>query len=266
MSAKLLFRQELDTEKEMQVAMQWLPVVTSRNDESLKNSLVIGRYSVLPYYRELENDLAHKNARLINTYDMHMMVADIMQWANKPELSNLTVPAYSCENHYQLPEGAYVLKGRTNSKKHNWNTHMFAASKDEIPRVLRNLSSDTFYNEQGIVIRPYVPLMQLSSGLNGIPIANEWRTFWLGEICLGSGWYWVSEPDAQPCAEIPTEALACATTVAKIMSKHINFFVVDVAQTAKGDWMMIELNDGQMSGLVGVNRPLFYYNLSIWAK
>jgi len=31
------------------------------------NSLVIGRYSVLPFYKELENDLANRKCKLINT-------------------------------------------------------------------------------------------------------------------------------------------------------------------------------------------------------
>jgi hypothetical protein len=39
---------------------------------------------------------------------------------------------------------------------------------------------------------------------------------------------------------------------------HANFYVVDVAQTEKGDWIVIELNDGQQSGLSD-NSPVALY-------
>lgn len=37
-----------------------------------------------------------------------------------------------------------------------------------------------------------------------------------------------------------------------------NFYVVDVAQTESGDWLVVELNEGQMSGLSDNNPDIFY--------
>jgi hypothetical protein len=40
-----------------------------------------------------------------------------------------------------------------------------------------------------------------------------------------------------------------------------NFYAVDVAQTVAGDWIVIELNDGQMSGLSENDPEILYCNL-----
>lgn len=46
------------------------------------------------------------------------------------------------------------------------------------------------------------------------------------------------------------------------VSPHINFFVMDVARTEDGKWLLIELNDGQMSGLSENNPEVLYSKLS----
>jgi len=40
-------------------------------------SIAIARYSVLPFYKELEADLAERGSKLINSYPQHQYVADI---------------------------------------------------------------------------------------------------------------------------------------------------------------------------------------------
>ena len=49
----------------------------------------------------------------------------------------------------------YILKGKTNSRKKLWKTHMFAETKDEMIKVLGNLMDDTFIGDQGVVFRQY---------------------------------------------------------------------------------------------------------------
>jgi len=40
------------------------------------------------------------------------------------------------------------------------------------------------------------------------------------------------------------------------------YFVVDVAETDSGDWILIELNDGTMSGISENNPDVLYCNLA----
>jgi len=50
-------------------------------------------------------------------------------------------------------------------------------------------------------------------------------------------------------------------TLMTIVSPHVNFYVLDIAQTAFGNWILIEINDGQMSGLSENDPDRLYYNL-----
>ncbi len=207
---------------------------------------VIGRYSVLPYYRELEADLANLGWRLANTHAQHEWIANVSQWA--PLLGNLTPETYT--SRWDLvPEGAYILKGETNSRKDKWSTHMYAPTKADIPRVFARLLEDSLIGPQGIVARRYYPLKRLGVGINDMPFVHEYRLFYWGTTYLAGGFYWSSFEDSEKYTEVPVEALQVGAAAASIVAEHAQFFVIDVAETESGDWIVIELNDGQMSGL-----------------
>lgn len=247
----VLFRDDLSTCEEKRVASQYFSVKRFRS-EIPANSLVVGRYSVLPYYRELEKELALTNSKLVNSYSQHSFIADITAWGTvNGVLAGLTPKTYT--EWGNLPEGSYVVKGKTNSQKHQWATHMFAPNKAAISNVVQRLLDNPLISEQGLVVREYVPLKQLSVGINGLPITNEWRTFWYVSnntpVLLSYGFYWASHPEVAFLTSFPRAAIDIAYKAANIISEHANFFVLDLAETANGEWIVIEVNDGQMSGL-----------------
>jgi hypothetical protein len=45
------------------------------------------------------------------------------------------------------------------------------------------------------------------------------------------------------------------------LSEPPTYYVIDVAKTAAGKWILIELNDGQMSGLSDNDPDVLYSNL-----
>lgn len=260
-----LFRAELDTDGERFIASKYLRTVNYRTQVP-PNSMVIGRYSVLPYYREVEHELALSGSRLINTRSEHSFIADALSWAGSGGvLEGLTPPSWP--NWLDLPEGAYVVKGRTNSRKNKWDTHMFAPTVADVPKVAQRLWNDTMINEQGLVVRKYIPLRQIGDGLNGLPITNEWRTFWIAPNndkphLLAHGFYWASHTETEVFARWTDEALALAEKAAHRIAPHAKFFVLDLAETAHGEWIVIEVNDGQMSGLSCICPDEFYRNLA----
>lgn len=269
MTPILLFRSDEDTAEERAHAGQAsLPVVSYRS-RIPPNSLVIGRYSVLPFYEELEAELALQGSRLVNTFDEHRWIANATSWAAPGALlSGMTPCAFTA--WHDLPEGAYIVKGRTNSRKHQWATHMFAPTRADVPKVAERLLDDPMIRDQGLVVRPYVPLRKLGEGVNGLPIVNEFRTFWLRSrpenhvVYLGAGFYWKgSHPELADQARFGMDGLHCAERAAGRIARHgAAFFTVDVAQTAAGPWIVIEVNDGQMSGLCGIDPAWFYRRLA----
>ena len=264
MKSVILFRKSLEEENEFDTCKQYLNTVKYRS-EIKPDSLVIGRYSVLPFYKELDEEISLNGSRLINSYEQHQFIADAEKWANGP-LNGITPKVYS--EWGSVPEGKYIVKGRTNSRKSNWKTHMFASSKSEIPAIAARLMDDYMLAEQGLIVRPYIPLKQFEVGLNNLPITNEWRTFWMvnpsKEVrLLASGFYWASYPDVEKEARLDKDGLMFASSAAKIISEYANFFVIDIAETADGDWIVIEVNDGQMSGLSMVDSDELYSRMRI---
>jgi hypothetical protein len=260
----ILFRKSLDEEGEFETACDsWgANKVLEFRSQVPDNSVVIGRYSVLPYYKELEEELSVKGSKLINSFNQHEFIAR-MKWAEQINTPRTWSTTHEIPSDY---EGAFVLKGLTNSRKFQWNTHMFAPNRQAIPSVLGRLLDDSMIREQGIVIREFVPLRKLGEGINGLPVTNEWRCFFLGCDLLASGFYWATEPDLAPCAHIPPAGLKEAQRAARTLSFSTNFFVVDVAECDDGSWKVIEVNDGQMSGLSLCDPRVLYDRLKAFAK
>jgi hypothetical protein len=97
-------------------------------------------------------------------------------------------------------------------------------------------------------------------GLNGLPFTNEFRFFFLREQCLSYGYYWSSADDLS-LGRVSPDAIALAHRIAKIVAEHVAFFVLDLAETEDGDWILIEVNDGQQSGLSENDPDTLYSNL-----
>ena len=260
---------EMDGERES--AAKYLLTVDSRM-KIPEGSTVIARYGLLPHYAEWERDLGHLDARLLNSYAQHCWIAGLTPWAGSVNhgiegvLEGLTPKTWTSRWDL-LPEGSYVVKGRVNSLKQDWNTKMFAPTKEDVPRIAAALLGDSLIRDQGVVVREYIPLKRLDTGLNELPITNEWRTFWVtapsGPVFLASGYYWqYSHPEAGERARWSKEAYEVAEKAAALVSEHVNFFVLDVAETEEGNWIVIEVNDAQMSGLCGCSARRLYQELA----
>ena len=69
MNTALLVRKSLASKYELRHAERYFPIEESRM--RCQDCLVIGRYSVEPFYDELDRDLKIVGSRLINTLDEH---------------------------------------------------------------------------------------------------------------------------------------------------------------------------------------------------
>jgi len=221
--------------------------------------LVIPRYGVLPFAGEFYRDVDALGGVCINTLQQHRYLADLRNWY--ADLEGLTPETYF--HLAELPECPLVLKGETNSKKHYWNTSMYAEDKKAAIRVACSLMEDSLIESQQIYARKYVPLVRYGTGTHGLPISEEYRFFvYAGEIVAG-GYYWSSyiddigsvTPDA---SKVPTSFLE--EVIARI-GNNACFYTIDIAHTVANEWIVIELNDGQMAGLSCIDPDIFYSRL-----
>ena len=106
---------------------------------------------------------------------------------------------------------------------------------------------------QRVVCREFLelrPVVDVQLGA-GLPKVFEFRSFWWGTECVGIGPYWRS-PKYELDARERAQALERGVEVARRIG--VTFLVIDMAQTVDGRWVVIECNDGQDSGYMGVDR------------
>ena len=256
MKTKILFRHDYSTEPELSIANKYFAVTDSRMN--IPNTLVVGRYSVLPFYKELEKDLNSQGSELINSYEQHKYIADFNYYHDIEDLTPKTYFNLSDVGDY---EGPFVVKGKTNSRKFEWDTLMFAKDKRQAIEISCELRKDalSLLHQQDIIFREFVKLNILEEGIHGLPFANEWRFFCYKDKILSYGFYWTI---SEKIGVLHQEGIDLVEEVMKRVEGKVNFFVVDVAEKEDGSWIVIEMNDGQMSGLSDNSPEELYSNLN----
>lgn len=257
----ILARDDVDWRSEKEFAQKYFETTLTRMDIKA-GDLVIPRFSALPFYKEQEYDINYVGARMLNSYKQHRYIADMRNWIEDIE-------EFTPQTWYRLQdipdEGPFILKGETNSKKYLWKTHMFASNKKEAIEVEGRLQADSLITYQNIYIRKFIKLKTFMVGLQNLPITNEYRFFCYKNKILSGGYYWSSHVEELNDLGININANQVPEDfLRKIINRvkdHVNAYVIDVGQCESGEWIVIELNDLQMSGLSENDPDVFYANL-----
>lgn len=259
MSRYVILYRGIEFEKEELEAASKYFVCTNRRPDIQEGDLVIGRYSLWPFYAEQESDIIYVGARLINSSAQHRYISDLQNYVY--DLQELTPKTWN--NVLSLPENiSFVVKGETNSRKSNWKRYMFAPTKQAALEVYGRLLDDSLIGHQQIYFREYIPLVKYLDGVNGMPVTKEFRFFVAyGKILCGE-YYWQNYIDDLPekpnPEEVPRQLL---NQVIERVGNKSNFYTIDVGQTQTGEWIVIELNEGQQAGLSCNDPELLYRNL-----
>jgi len=255
----IYYRRSEMPEDELEMAQQYFRCTPFLADIK-SGELVICRYSLLPFHRDIAEEVKLRGGRLINAPEMHEYVANVDRWYY--DLEGLTPKTWF--QLQDLPEeGPFVLKGQTNSRKDRWRYLMYAQDKPAAIQVASRLNDDVFISTQGTVIRQFVPLVNYGESISGVPVSKEFRFFCAyGEVLTG-GFYWSTHSDelreAGTYPEVKEVPRGFLQEVLCRIGTNINFVVIDVAQTQAGEWIVIELNDGCMSGLSEVDPDVLYH-------
>ncbi len=254
----ILFRADSENHKEFFTAKKYFDITKQRNAIP-DNSLVIARYSCLPYFKELEEDLKIKSSKLIDDHNQFNYIANFeYYWDIEP----YTFKTYFHGEDIPDDHGPLVVKGVTNSKKGWWKEKMFAENKRVAILTAIDLRADALIGQQDIIFRKYEKLKTYETLISGLPVTEEYRFFFYKDKELSRGYYWQNAEDKIiQERNIAPEGIELAHKVAKIVSENVNFFVVDVAQKESGEWIVVELNHGMMSGLSMCDADELYSNL-----
>ncbi len=145
--------------------------------------------------------------------------------------------------------GPVIVKDFVKSRKQDWFDACFIPDTSDTENVRKVISkflelmSDGFYG--GLVFREFVPLMRLGSHPKShMPLVNEWRIFVLDGKIVYQTPYWATA-DYTDASPPPATIQGLIDSIGYASP----FYAIDLAQCRSGKWLVIEINDGGISGV-----------------
>jgi hypothetical protein len=215
-------------------------------------------------YEKLYHALLNRNIQLINTPEAYTHCHYLPNSYNKIE--NHTPKSYWTKDlneasilslAHKFGNHPIIVKDYVKSEKHHWDDACFipnASNNSNVISVINRFIElrGTSLNE-GIVLRAFENLEFLTDhSKSGMPLTKEFRLFFANKALIAVFNYW-DEGD-YGTLEPPLETF-------KTVAKNIDsiFFTMDIAQKTNGDWIIMELGDGQVAGLPENATPIDFY-------
>lgn len=218
-------------------------------------------------YKKLFEGLLEKGIQLINTpteyQHCHYLPDSYHKIEAKTPKSHWTTEL----NHGAVHElskkfgnSPIIVKDFVKSEKHNWDDACFIPNASDANNVQSVV--DTFIAlrgdslNEGLVMRQFEELEFLTRHTkSGMPLTKEFRVFFVHQKIVTVVNYW----DEGEYGETQPELDDFIEIAQNIES---TFFTMDIAKKKNGDWIIIELGDGQVAGLPdGADRKAFYNGL-----
>jgi hypothetical protein len=215
----------------------------------------VARFGAVPDYPATWAALRAEGIELIHDPAQHRRASELPAWYPlPPHLTPRSVwfehPPTASEVG-RLFDWPVFVKGSRQTSRHRADLAI-ARSADEFDRVMAAYRDDAILAWQPVVCRELVKLRPVAGDTGTkVPAAFEFRTFWWHGELAGSGPYWSGFAEYDWTADERREGLRVAREAARAVA--VPFLVVDIAQTASGQWIVIECNDGQESGYAGVS-------------
>ena len=208
-----------------------------------------------PQYRVLHEALVAKDVRLINDPDQYRHAHYLPE--SYPVIEGLTPRSIWLTGDLGIDrimealtpfgDGPIIVKDFVKSRKHEWAEACFipsAADREAVARVVARfleLQGDDL--NEGLVFREFVEFEPVGvHPKSGMPLTEEYRVFWLDAQPMICSPYW--EGGEYSKTYPPLELFA--GVAAAVRSR---FFTMDLARQRDGGWMIVEVGDGQVSGL-----------------
>lgn len=226
--------------------------------------IAVARVGAIENYPEFYSALKDEGIELIHTPQQYARCGELPNWY--PLIKEFTPKSVwfdelptikEITDNFEFP---LFIKGARQTSKHNKSLSI-VENLEQLETTLKAYANDSILHWQRLVCREYVKLKSVGSAhADEIPPSYEFRTFWWRGEFVGAGRYWYLADEYQWTATEKTEALRIASEVAKRVD--VPFLVIDVAQTAGGEWIVIECNDGQESGYAGCSPLLLWHNIA----
>ncbi|TVX96263.1 ATP-grasp domain-containing protein [Cohnella terricola] len=209
-------------------------------------------------YENFYTGLHKKNIILINNPDAYRnghwlphsydKIKDFTPYSNWIQIENIKNDFDQIlKNLSEFGQKPIIIKDYVKSRKHEWNESFFIPDASDSQHATKVIKS--FIDRQGedinegIVFREFVNLERITVHTKSqMPLSKEYRLFYLENRFLFQFDYW---------EEIQYDEDKPDLTIFNRLAQQIssNFFTMDIGKTVYGDWIVIEIGDGQVSGL-----------------
>ena len=222
-------------------------------------------------YQWFYEALWERGFRLINSPEEYRYCHELPQWYDDfkgatpkskwfeptPELG-FELHDIATRVHCKLGSGPYIVKDYVKSRKHEWDEACFirdGGAIEDVTRRFLELQGDSLAG--GLVYRRFAPIRRVGTHpKSGAPIHNEIRSWTFCGAPLTSHTYWGPDEGGaditMPGGLISVVDLSGKGSVKQpLMGWRVksNFYTMDLAEHEHGGWVIIELGDGQVSGL-----------------
>lgn len=228
------------------------------------NKPVVLHIGAIDNYAAVEAAVSDIGMRLLIPESEHLRSSTIEEWY--PLLKEHT-PITKVYDVFPATEDVLkdfsfpiFIKGNRQTNRHK-KSQCIISTKKEYEKLKNEWYTDEILAWQKIVIREFIPLQTIdnSSFPDMVPISYEFRFFYFMGKCVAYGPYWNIGTRYFMCVEDRKEAEALANWAADQLS--CSFVAIDLAKTASGNWIIIEVNDAQESGFNGVDPFRLWTNI-----
>ncbi len=214
-------------------------------------------------YAGVEACIGEMGMKLLVNEKEHLRCSTIESWY--PSLKERTpftmifdeLPAVTeIMKYFEFP---VFIKGNRQTNRHK-RSQCIIENAASYEKLRQEWKSDPVLHWQKVAVRAYVPLLTIDdvSFPDQVPISYEFRFFYFQGECVGYGPYWYMGNPYTLLPEDASQAFALAKWAEERLA--VSFPAIDLAKTASGEWIIIEVNDAQESGFVGVNP------ISLWSN
>jgi len=236
----------------MKRALQYIP-----NFETKQKGIYRGWMLTPKYYKKLYNGLIQKNIELINSpnqyqhchyfpesYEFIKNRTPTSNWSTAIDPTSDRAIIELTQNFGNTP---IIVKDYVKSEKHHWKDACYIPDASDTQNVLRitkkfiELRGEAF--NEGLVFRQFEELEYLvDHSRSGMPLTKEFRIFFGDKKVVSVFDYWDEGDYGATKPELDS-----FIQIAQKIDSH--FFTMDIAQKKNGEWIIMELGDGQVAGL-----------------
>jgi hypothetical protein len=212
----------------------------------------IGYIPLPSHYEQIYEAALSRNIRLLNSPEQFRRAEEFDRFY--PFIADLTAESrcvsgmVECEEAAQQLGYPVFLKGTIQSQKAKGIGSCVAHDPEQLATIATALLGNHRRSLGTIIVRKLLDLRHSRIGPGGFPFGREYRVFVHAGHVVGLGFYWEGEDEL--AALDPTEREQVSGLALEAFRRlEVPYLTVDVGQTRQGDWIVIEVGDGQFSGL-----------------